>query len=262
MKIKFDRVKAEKQISRKFAIQLVELWVRGRLEHYQEPARAGTPKGEPIGFFRKKYEAALWLALYPLCLKLQEVAKKAGVSTGVLRVWRTEEKFLELAKTESQRLGLLIAKTIESIIYSRYKNSGKDTAIEKPYYIIENMDPIDTVFLSVSALPLLNNYVMKPVIKMLEKHIDIDKESSDLPKSLFISLGLMLKKHIHVYDKKSLREWETRPETLELTKLEIARDIDLLANPQIWQAWSAEEVQDFAEVLKEFVMTKLDILAS
>jgi hypothetical protein len=67
-------------------------FIEDRLRHYVEPERAGTPKGEPIGFSRKKFHAAL-LALTNVDLRKQ--AKHIKVSYGLLRKWRTEDAFFE-----------------------------------------------------------------------------------------------------------------------------------------------------------------------
>ncbi len=75
---------------------LLVSFIREKLDHYVEPTREGTPKGEPIGLSRVKYEASLF-CLYDLQARhkegLKAVAKTLKISYGLLRKWRTEEGF-------------------------------------------------------------------------------------------------------------------------------------------------------------------------
>lgn len=75
---------------------LLRSYMKEKVDHYAEPARKGTPKGEPIGLSRAKYEASL-LCLYDLKARhdegLKAVAKTLKISYGLLRKWRTEEAF-------------------------------------------------------------------------------------------------------------------------------------------------------------------------
>ena len=73
-------------------MSLLQEYINAKLNSYHEPTRAGTSKGSPIGFSRKKYHAAL------LCLhkqQLKKIAETAAVSLGTLRVWRTKDEFKE-----------------------------------------------------------------------------------------------------------------------------------------------------------------------
>ena len=69
--------------------------MREVLSNYQEPQRKGTPKGEPIGFSKKKLEVVLFLASglpYENKIKL---AESLGVKYGVLRKWASERRVKE-----------------------------------------------------------------------------------------------------------------------------------------------------------------------
>ncbi len=68
-------------------------WVELKLKSYNEPTKAGTPKGDPVGLSSQKYRAACLMILYPGAMKLKEIASMVGVSFGVLRVWRTQPEF-------------------------------------------------------------------------------------------------------------------------------------------------------------------------
>lgn len=58
--------------------------------------RAGVPKGDVIPFPRHKVEAAVALLSYgaPAHQTLASIAKTAGVTSALLRVWRAEDRFL------------------------------------------------------------------------------------------------------------------------------------------------------------------------
>ncbi len=73
-----------------FGDTLLQRFIQGRIEGYEEPQRRGTPKGDKIGFPLPKYAAAV-LSLTNFGQK--EIAARVGVSYGVLLKWRTEEAF-------------------------------------------------------------------------------------------------------------------------------------------------------------------------
>jgi len=87
------------------------------LKDYKEPERKGTVKGEPIGFSLKKMKAACWMMLYPNCFTLKEIAKLAGVSDGVLRVWCHRDDFIEKRYEISRDYGAKTATKIKGSIY-------------------------------------------------------------------------------------------------------------------------------------------------
>lgn len=72
---------------------LLQQFIREKLEAYQEPSRAGTPRGEPIGLSKVKYQAALFVAVTEK--PLIQVAKESEVGYGVLRKWTCEDGFKE-----------------------------------------------------------------------------------------------------------------------------------------------------------------------
>ena len=73
----------------------LDKFIKAKLDSYVEPQRKGTPRGEPIGFSKQKYEATLLLMTNS---KQKDIAESLGISYGFLRRWRTEKKFLELTK--------------------------------------------------------------------------------------------------------------------------------------------------------------------
>lgn len=68
-------------------------FIDSKVNEYVEPCRQGTPKGDPIGFSRKKYIATLGMLTNQ---KLIDMAKSIGVSYGLLRKWTTEQEFKDM----------------------------------------------------------------------------------------------------------------------------------------------------------------------
>jgi len=71
-------------------MSLLEQFIKEKVEHYNEPSRMGTPKGEPIGFSRRKYAAAV------ACISdkyMYEIADQFNVNYKVLRNWHIETRF-------------------------------------------------------------------------------------------------------------------------------------------------------------------------
>jgi hypothetical protein len=69
---------------------LLHWFIAEHLRAYREPSREGTPRGEPVGFGRSKFHAAL---LTLTNTPLEEAARRAGVAYDVLRKWRAEPVF-------------------------------------------------------------------------------------------------------------------------------------------------------------------------
>jgi hypothetical protein len=86
-----DRGKIKKNL-----LVLFNKWADPQLQNYEEPERVGVPRGEPVGFSAKKFHAALAQVLKP-AFTLAEIADIVGVSSGQVRVWRTEAPFKKLA---------------------------------------------------------------------------------------------------------------------------------------------------------------------
>jgi hypothetical protein len=85
-------------MKKEILLKVFEAWVTPRLAAYQEPTREGTPRGSSIGFSKTKYYAANLMMLHELVkAPLAELAIKADVSHELIRKWRTEKKFNDLA---------------------------------------------------------------------------------------------------------------------------------------------------------------------
>jgi hypothetical protein len=152
---------------------LLDAFIIDRIKNYDEPQRAGTPKGEPIGFSRKKYNAAL-LDLYNL--KQKVVAEGAGVSHGLLRKWRTEGAFLDLADD-------LKHEYVDYVIQHLKKRAKKHVELRDEYFALSPLEMINTPppQLSMNEFQNLPQYdiILVPWIlnKLFEIASNFDKEA-------------------------------------------------------------------------------------
>src|SRR5271157_4868776 len=73
--------------------KIFEDWKQPLMNSYQDPERYGIPKGEEIGFSKKKYEAALSHILFKRPYNVNELAAYLEISGNQLRVWRNQDKF-------------------------------------------------------------------------------------------------------------------------------------------------------------------------
>ena len=97
MLIMFERSRSSEETT----VSFLREWSTRKLAAYGEEyggQRAGVPKGEEIPFPCHKVQAAIALLAYgaPDYKDLTAIAREVGVSSALLRVWRTEERFLAL----------------------------------------------------------------------------------------------------------------------------------------------------------------------
>jgi hypothetical protein len=128
----------------------LEKFINEKLNNYVEPQRKGTPRGEPIGFSKQKYQATLLLMAD---MKQQDIAELIGVSYGLLRRWRTEKKFLEMTKKHcNEYLEMAMAyfndidnsgSFIPEHAFNDYSSYGKMALGALSSWIMENKDKID-----------------------------------------------------------------------------------------------------------------------
>jgi len=74
---------------------LLEMYIKDMNGCFQEPDRKGTTKGEEIGVYHNKYNAALH-SLYSY--EQKEIAQRAGISFSYYRKMRTEDNYKSFAK--------------------------------------------------------------------------------------------------------------------------------------------------------------------
>ncbi len=91
-------------------MSLLTTFIENKIKDYQEPTRKGTPKGEPIGFSKKKFAAALNLISN---VYLYTFGDDLEVDYQVLRKWNTEEKFKQLTEQMSLECADYIAAWIK-----------------------------------------------------------------------------------------------------------------------------------------------------
>lgn len=129
---KIDIVKNSWERKRDRVIEFGKIWAEKMMKGYCEPSRAGTPKGDPIGFSREKQKAAYLMILYsPWALNLKGIASEARIKNeGVLRVWRTQEDFRKAEQDVCESLGQLIRDTIDIILTKREIASIKEMRLK------------------------------------------------------------------------------------------------------------------------------------
>lgn len=107
------------EVMKKAVLDGVLEWTSDMLKDYVEPERAGTAKGDPIGFPKKKLMSAAMLAIYPK-VTLKEIGAITGVKPTVLGVWRTQENFKAKEKEFARRLGDHFARIMVGIATEDY----------------------------------------------------------------------------------------------------------------------------------------------
>ena len=133
--------------------QLVTHWSDIRLKGYVEPLRAGTTKGDPIGFSSQKMRAAIFMALYPHVMRLKDISNTLNVPVNTLKVWRTQKDFQNVSLEELSELGFDISK------YIRYTfdSSGYVTPLLKKMLNIDHeRNPIEILNVLFGSLSYLN----------------------------------------------------------------------------------------------------------
>src|SRR5262245_17205994 len=119
---------------------LLKQFIEDRMHAYQEPTREGTARGEPVGFSRDKYHAALLSALTGLSQK--SIADKLGISYGVLRKWHVESDFKNALSANLRDFNMFfwarIRENADGLEQFLDRNLGDDEALEMPKYDFES----------------------------------------------------------------------------------------------------------------------------
>lgn len=103
-------------------LSIFKEWISPILASYEEPTRAGTPKGDTIGLSKKKFYAANLMILYD-AFTLNELAKEAGVSHDQIRRWRTESQFMNVSTNSLKNFAVfIINKTDNTDDPAEYRN--------------------------------------------------------------------------------------------------------------------------------------------
>lgn len=80
---------------------LLTTFIKNQVRTYKPPSRAGTPKGDKIGFSREKFLVSL---LSITSLKQKDIAAQAAVSHALVRKWNTEPEFKQAVEKHRRKL--------------------------------------------------------------------------------------------------------------------------------------------------------------
>jgi len=255
---KVDVVKIRWEQDRNFAVKFGRSLVKMMMENYHEPTRAGTPKGERIGFSRKKKRAALLMILYPYGLGLKEIAKIASVPPGVLRIWRTEAAFKEAESEACNTVREIfskindIASVREKIQLATVEDARIHELLKKLPLGIEGIDQDGMRYPLLKLLPFFNPLSANPVFQTIAERIQLSIPG-------YVDVALLLTKVPQPKDEKSLRTLKARPEVKALIRALIESWIELISDPEARKEAGPERIRDTAETLKTFIFQELDL---
>ena len=296
MKKKVKNVSVYRSSERRSRIILdISKSIDGVLKNYKEPVRKGTAKGKPIGFSLKKMKAAWWMILHPYCLTLKEIAKRSGVSEGVLRVWCHREDFVQKWQEISHEYGEWIVTKIEGAIYEELIKELRAIPKTEDKWLQRQTD---------KGILLLNSQVTPKITEELQAKgkeiIEIDDSPGRWSKEYAVEDGdtihasmeylpwfndevrtpiiRMLEKNGHIPNflfaqytlAETLYYWEASPyrvrmrqiKLLPTTKMAFENAIDMLTDPQGRKKLGGETYTEMATVLKKAINNVLDVLAS
>jgi hypothetical protein len=108
--------------SDQFPKSLLSKFIKEKIDNYEEPQRKNTPRGDPIGYSRTKYQASLMLLRN---YKQKEIATLLKISHGLLRKWNTEEEFKALVEKNHKEYFKLALNLIEKNAELSQKKLGE-----------------------------------------------------------------------------------------------------------------------------------------
>ena len=186
------------------AIEFLEKFTRQVLEKHEEPTRAGTSRGNPIGFSTNKMRAACLMLGHPVLFSLADIAGRCETTEGTLQVWRTQRKFRHVVAEKGLEFGRNFAR-----VFSKVKIPPDTTRDGVFFSIMETM----------SCLSLGEGFF--PIIRSLEEE--------------FGPIGHRFINEImnaHEIDGRArYRNFMRQPWVLKFYKAEISRSIDALIKP-------------------------------
>lgn len=249
--------------NRNNAITFGKFLVKLLSENYLEPTRAGTRKGESIGFSLKKRRAALLMILFNPSsgLGLKEIAKIAGVSPGVLRMWHTETAF---KKVESETCN-----TVRGIISGMHdvKSLVLRHDVKSVIELPENVEILELMkrlpagnekdfqekmrYSLLELLPFFNPLIGNPLIQEIAKKIELSTPG-------YVGIGALFIKFAKVRDEKSLKKWRSRSEVKALTKAVVENWFEMILDPLARKEIGEKNFRQTVEQLKTFVWERLD----
>lgn len=101
---------------KEYALEAGKDWADYNLRGFVEPERRRVPKGREIGFSRTKKKAALLMVVHRPSngMYLRQIAKMAGTTEGVLKVWRTQKGFWLAERESIDRFSKILIRGIEN----------------------------------------------------------------------------------------------------------------------------------------------------
>jgi len=139
---------------------ILDRFIYEKLEAYIEPTRKGTPKGDPIGFPNAKYAATLFSMKR---MSVKDTAAQLNISYGLLRKWRTEEQFNDLAIRHCIEYADLVKRHLQAraekllLLLSTY--------LDKPLDEVVNTPPPDLNFNEFVDIKFYSNLLIEKIIK-------------------------------------------------------------------------------------------------
>jgi hypothetical protein len=159
-----DKIKwqAIENVAHKDGGGIINEYIMFQLHSYNEPTRAGTPKGEKIGFSRDKYFACILCGITNF--NMQKIAELSHTTNGVIRKWRTEKDFKaacdqhcsDFADEIIKRIGRGLA-ILETKVDNFLNNDGSHPFAKSPK---QPLDPVERIFIDAK-------YFNKKVLKKL-----------------------------------------------------------------------------------------------
>jgi len=152
---------------------------------YEEPERKGTPRGEKIGFPKKKYLASLFVGITNFKPKdLAEGLQKQGLTHGLLRKWKTEDDFKDQAEEHAEEFTSFLFKEVEKANrkhhqeYMQYYNCKIDKKPDVPQIIKKIYQEVQTY----------SNAVLDEISRQALGRIDeakVDWENNEIEEDAF-----------------------------------------------------------------------------
>jgi hypothetical protein len=252
------------------AINALHTWLNAQpLEHFEDPKRAGTSRGEKIGMGRSKIVAAGLLSLYPK-LSLQEISKIAGVSYGLLRKWKTEEDFKDKMQQLANDFGTdmarcVVAVNVEEFLLHKAESDKKlsGTIIGSKILVLKSQEPLFNSFLKSKKGKIIekkNVFIIDDgptrwTKFYQQKYSSVAISENFMPLLLWYGLAVIdafaifIKEHMYLpgiadslmmlgrasflwdnYDDARVKLWMTQPKLLELLEIAMASTVNLLTN--------------------------------
>ncbi|MCX5914216.1 MAG: hypothetical protein NTV04_20070 [Deltaproteobacteria bacterium] len=235
------------------AIDIGTAWADCGVKDYPDPERSGVPRDKPRAFSKKKRRAAFLMVLHEV-LSIREIARLAGVSEGLLFLWRTEKRFQGMSKKACKDFGIRIVNTIsKEFIGEANKNLGIAENLERFNHGLEIPD-LDYIYLHlIEVLPFYNIRTFEIALKLFTKRF------REKP-FYYVTLAPFLVKSISFYRDPADRSWVKNPILLESIKQQLGIFIRFLSDPAVRKVWTDEQLRKFGNSVQEMISLDLDFL--